>query len=481
MGAAGVRHVILELQDLGFQPIELERYSTSNKIWATKIKRLRLPDVLCAKTGLRVEVRAKSRLEIRMSHAPNNPDRFWDAGLRDDDVVALIVCQDSQGQVGARGRASYFTVAALREAAAAGRVSRMKAASEGSEQDIAWPAIISSRPGRVVDVTDARIFVEWGGDGGPARRYGYALNGKLPYVRPGEKFSAATQFLAGSPGRLADLRAHLSRRYDPIPALSAGDAGERYAAVKAISVRNDAHARARPLLERLLKLGGDPRLMLEIANTASGLGLVAGMEYLRSAIWKHPDAAMQMEAVLIVTELGRSGRHQTFARGTLAAIAADVSQFGNEIRQAAIWGLGHNGLRSFDLLLPFLADQEENVALHAIAAFDADTPASVLRELVASLVTTEPASAYAIMEVLKLIGTAAVVRELVSGLPRSGHRRPWFLAALGKLPAPLIREHVKEASLVQELEPMLLSTTPENWLGQENTVTSLNFLLKQNF
>ena len=31
-----------------------------------------------ARTGLRVEVRAKSDLKIRMSDAPNNPDRRWD-------------------------------------------------------------------------------------------------------------------------------------------------------------------------------------------------------------------------------------------------------------------------------------------------------------------------------------------------------------------------------------------------------------------
>ena len=32
---------------------KLERYSRSNKIWSTKVKRLRLPDLLCVRTGLR--------------------------------------------------------------------------------------------------------------------------------------------------------------------------------------------------------------------------------------------------------------------------------------------------------------------------------------------------------------------------------------------------------------------------------------------
>ena len=65
MGARGVHRVSDELRSFGFEPIELERYCGSNKIWATKVKRLRLPDLLCVKTGLRLEVRAKSDLKIR--------------------------------------------------------------------------------------------------------------------------------------------------------------------------------------------------------------------------------------------------------------------------------------------------------------------------------------------------------------------------------------------------------------------------------
>src|SRR5579871_950687 len=90
MGALAVRQTMRQLTDMGFRPIELERYCASNKIWATKVKRLRLPDLLCVRTGLRIEVRAKTDLKIRMSDAPYNPDRTWDAGNRDEDVAAFI-------------------------------------------------------------------------------------------------------------------------------------------------------------------------------------------------------------------------------------------------------------------------------------------------------------------------------------------------------------------------------------------------------
>ena len=80
MGAVGVRATMAQLRADGFEPIELERYCTSNKIWATKVKRLRLPDVLCVRTGLRVEVRAKSDLEgpdERRAHQPGPPMGRW--------------------------------------------------------------------------------------------------------------------------------------------------------------------------------------------------------------------------------------------------------------------------------------------------------------------------------------------------------------------------------------------------------------------
>ena len=67
MGAVGTKAVIESLNSHGHEIIELERYCTSNKIWSTKIKRLRMPDLLYLKCGKRIEARAKSALEIKMS------------------------------------------------------------------------------------------------------------------------------------------------------------------------------------------------------------------------------------------------------------------------------------------------------------------------------------------------------------------------------------------------------------------------------
>ena len=109
MGAVGVHRTMDRFRDRGFEPIELERYCGSNKIWTTKVKRLRLPDLLCVKTGMRAEVRAKTDLKIRMSDAPANLDRVWDAGLRDDDIVAVITCFDRDDGPEPADDAVYFT------------------------------------------------------------------------------------------------------------------------------------------------------------------------------------------------------------------------------------------------------------------------------------------------------------------------------------------------------------------------------------
>ena len=100
VGAAGTNVTIATLKSMGFKPIELERGSTGFKIWKKiKIKRVRVPDVLCLNTGLRFESRGKTKLEISMSHSLNDPKRSWDAGMRDDDLVSIVVFEQKEDSV----------------------------------------------------------------------------------------------------------------------------------------------------------------------------------------------------------------------------------------------------------------------------------------------------------------------------------------------------------------------------------------------
>ena len=75
-GAVGTAKVFQDLSKQGHLPIELERGSMSFKIWKRiKIKRVRVPDILCVRCGIRVESRAKTTLRITMSHSTSNPTR----------------------------------------------------------------------------------------------------------------------------------------------------------------------------------------------------------------------------------------------------------------------------------------------------------------------------------------------------------------------------------------------------------------------
>ncbi len=450
MGAIGVRQTISQLQALGFRPIVLERYCDSNKIWTTKVKRLRLPDLLCIRTGLRVEVRGKSDLQIRMSDAPNNPDRTWDAGLRDDDVAAFIAILQVGTIQRAADEAALFTIRSLRESVAHSKLGAAKSASEGAERDRTWPAIIPSADGVVREITPEKLKVELNKAGGGLSKQTYTLNGKSIYVRAGDRFKGEVSFLAGMPNAMADLPAVLRRQYDPLPDLQAPTAVDRYAAVKALPRREDLRDRAIPALEELLRREQEERVALEAAGSLAALGSGLGQERM----------------------LGSQ-----FARTELVRVAADDGFEQNEIRQAAVWGLGKAGLKAYDQILPFIDHQDENLAAHAIVSFGSDTPEHVIRALVQALIDGEPRRAAAASEVLRLIGDQTVLRALIEAAEGGNE---WVIATLGRLPAEAVRPAIANTNLSQQVAPLLLLGEGSNWLASEDRVMDIAFLTKQN-
>jgi hypothetical protein len=472
MGALGVRQTISQLRRLGFEPIVLERYCDSNKIWTTKIKRLRLPDLLCIRTGLRVEVRAKSDLQIKMSDAPTNPDRTWDAGLRGDDVAAFIaIVSDDSGQRAA-DEASFFTIRALRASAGQSKLGEPKSASEGAERDRTWPATIPSANGVVQAITADRLTVVMDKQGGGTRIQHYKLNGKRVYVQVGGRFKGAVSFLAGVPASMADLGAFLGERYDPIRDLQAPNAIDRYAAIKAIPYRDDLHRLAVPALEELLRNEPEERVALEAAGSSAAMGSALGQDRIGQVLWGEGRNDFRMESVLILTELA-----SPFAREELIRVAGDEVFEGNEIRQAAVWGLGKAGLKAYDAILPFIDHEDENLAAHAIVAFGTDTPEPVIRALAQDLVDGEARRAAAASEALRLIGNESALRVLIDA---ARTRREWVIATLGRLPTAMVRQAVAGTDLMPQVAPILLLSEGANWLANEDRVMDIAFLSKQN-
>jgi HEAT repeat protein len=475
MGAVGVKQTMEHLSKLGFHPIELERYCGSNKIWATKVKRLRLPDVLCVRTGLRLEIRAKSALTIKMSDAENNPDRRWDVGLRSDDVIAFIAVRDVNGLLIPADKPVFFDTGALRESVDTSRLGPPKSASEGAERDRTWPASVPKKNGRVLAVDRQKISTELIDAEGKTRRQSFPLRGgKHSYVSAGDRFEADVSIIAGTPVRMANLKPFLGRIYDPLGGLESENQLDRYAAAKALPYREELRLRAVLALERLLDTEREKRVLLEAAGSAAKLGSHMGEQKIIDLLDGNDKELpfLPMEAVFILTELKTE-----FAKTQLVRLASDTALQGDERRQAAVWGLGKAGLRAYASIVPLIADQDENVAMHAMTAFGSDIPEAVLELLVNNLLIGEPRRAAAASEALRLSANETSVRLLMDAARTPNE---WALATLGRLPIPLVRPAIVGTDLEAKLAPMLLLSEGAHWLSSEERVLDIAFLVKQN-
>lgn len=163
MGAIGTRFVFDNLRSQGHRPIELERGSMSYKVWKEiKIKRIRVPDIICLKCGKRFESRAKKRMEISMSHSTSDPNRGWDSGLEDRDFVALVRCEksgDSPLEWKTFEPVQYVKVDDMREAYVSDEIymRRPKGAREGFEARLEWPTATASSDGKISSISDNRL------------------------------------------------------------------------------------------------------------------------------------------------------------------------------------------------------------------------------------------------------------------------------------------------------------------------------------
>jgi hypothetical protein len=466
---------IMELH--GLQPIELERYSCSNKIWSTKVKRLRLPDLISANTGVRVEVRAKSKLAIKMSHSPENQTRHWDSSSRKEDLIAFACATFESGQCTIADAVELFAVDELRRCQADARLGPPKSASQGAERDLEWPSIVPSADGIVEDIQNDRLTIRKH-DG---RRFTYRLNGKHPYVSFGDSFNAEMCFLAGLPRNKAEWPNPRTVRFDPRSLLGQDWDVDRYAGVKLLG--HIGRANDRTILLNIAKNDADSRVRLEAACSLARLGFQEGIDELSASIAKPAESYLRMEAVLMLAEL-RGSRLEESATGLISATAASEALAGDEVRQAAIWGLGRIGLAHFGKLIPFLDAEDEDERLHAIVAFGDEVPNADLANLVAVLADGNASDK-------KIAGAAAVLSRqrgsvgivsLLYPLATSPASRisSWARAVLGQLPLEHLASEVNNPDLLSTLKPIALLTPQHNWTRTAEVASELHFLELQN-
>ena len=339
IGAYGTRRVIEHLAQLGLCPIELERGSTSYKLWkAVKIKRIRVPDILCVADGTRVESRAKTTLAISMSHSVADAERGWDYGLKDGDFVALVQCSKSGVEPidwKAADMVQYIKVGDLRSAYDAERVivERPKGAEEGFELRLTWPAAIASAAGQLAEIGQERIKFKRAEDNRTislARtRKGIALD---PVVPEGVSFDAG-RILAGVTPVYLEIPGGNSVGADfYVGELSGASLADRYTAAKALS--HVATEEVPPaLLARLNDNAEHIYVRMEVAAYLARHGVAEGNAFIRTAI-QSEYLEDRLEAVIILSEI--DSEESTLV---LREILADAEQ-DPEIRAGAAWSLG---------------------------------------------------------------------------------------------------------------------------------------------
>lgn len=452
MGAIGSAAVASHLRSqLGHQPIELERYAMANKVWQTKVKRLRLPDLLCVRCGLRIESRAKSKLAVVLSHS-NVAGREWDAGgMRDQDLYAFLRVIDSDNTQHI-SEPSYFSTEALRAAIHKAKRSNPKASSEGSEVTLQWPCWIPNQNGIFIEVnSDDFIVCKW--TNGRIHRYWQWRNWNEPrfvYLQTGAAITAGETIVAGvvqpfSPSQCVD------NTWDLTEALNADDEVDRYAAIKAAGLCGRVD-----LIPTIAEIADDSdedwRMRLEALAVLSGFEpslWVSRVEiFTRSGV---PE--QQMEAVFILSET--SSKESSIA---LAKLASDRS-IPAELRAAAAWGLGQGATPRPDLLIPITHDKDDYVALHAIAAVD-HLPEEIVPTLGGWL--SGPDSRRAAVAA-QLLQRHHQVDALLNACRGSKSARLWALRALGDMSPQLVRDmggNKLTQAAVEFLEPM--------WQGQSD-------------
>ena len=399
MGAVGTRRTFEDLQRQGHEPMELERGSMSFKIWkAIKIKRVRVPDILCLACGRRVESRAKTKLEITMSHSRSVQERGWDFGLDDGDHVALVLCRRT-GSAPLDWQASalvqYIPVKPLRTAFEAGHVRQhgAKGAQEGFEVRISWPAAVASQDGVVESMNERTIRFRRDADG---RRIAFRLRrGDVsldPLVSPGEQVQES-KILASVVPVTDDYPCRggggVERYVELAQSTSLSD---RYAAAKALGRFGEQRA-----TDTLLARVGDDREHVYVrVDAAAGLlrrGHTAGGEFLEGML---TDQYLEnrLEAVMVLGEVG-----QPEAVRLLMRTLQDANQ-DPEIRAGAAWSLGEIGSRD---ALPALVESFRALetvikveAARALAKLGREHLGSVISAFSASRVEERPGVAWAL-------------------------------------------------------------------------------------
>lgn len=405
MGAVGTRAVARHLDSLGHRMVELERGSTDTRLWKeVKRKRVRVPDLVCLRCGVRVECRAKDKPKLSMSHGLSEDTRAWDFGMIDEDWVAFPVCAPNTEDYWHRGRLlgqssywhernyvgwnvdghiNYFPVEAFRRAPHVRTAT--KGATEGSETTITWAATFATKPSTVEQVSGQRLTIR-GSQGG--RRHTRTVDsGQTIHVSTGVRVNP-NQVLASSviPVLPRDLQCPRSLTQDQIERLLLSrERTQRFTGTKLAR-----HLQMSDLADSIQGILLDPEEDVYVRlEAACYLAAVNGLSVrsLFGPFYAGQNEQTQLEAVIATGEAGTPDAVEVlcefldspdYAYFLRSAAAWSLSQIGSEdcerrligafcdfdpaIREEALEGIVNLGASAFPRLLEGLTREDNDIA-----------------------------------------------------------------------------------------------------------------------
>jgi hypothetical protein len=458
MGAFGARRVAEDLNQRGHRIIELERYAMANKIWSTKVKRLRMADLLCISCGRRFEAKAKSKLEVKLSDS-KQIGRGWSAGMRPTDVFAFLrVTLEADSLSPTIGKPLYLTTACMQQVTP--KQGQLKSAADGSERDVYWPITVAKRTGIVTRVHGGRVTVQ--PIDGRASTLGRPDD--QPLVRVGDQIETGA-ILGSTVAPATDLDCSgstwdLHRSFD-------NDAVEIFAATKAIGALHvdDLADLARTIADDEHR---DMRLRIEALGSLARLGDPKAVGQLADLDKSDGETSMQMERVLILSEL--IGSHA--AAQSLLQIA-QCAAYSDEIRAAAVWGLGSTWHDQFYDCWQSAFDRSEKVRRHAQAGIGMPT-ATDIPYLIAALGETERAPLAS-----AILARSKSVSALIAVLS-DDRSRDWALQSLGQISPASLDDEVSRLSFTdQAVLGALRRRNFQDTHNEPTNLTEIQFLAAQ--
>ena len=367
IGAIGTKKVFEDLTSQGHHPIELERGSMSYKIWKKiKIKRIRVPDILLVNSGVRIESRAKTKLEITMSHSYSDQDRGWDYGLKDNDYVAIVVCEKSGEEPidwSAKNVVQYISISDLKETYGKGEIIEEvpKGAQEGFEKRITWCTAIAKHDGQITEIANDKIKYKRASDN---RTISLSLTKRsktmLPRVSVGENISA-NQIIASVVPITKIIPQYKVESTYYLTNLNSNSLSERYASAKALAFF-DENIVKQSLLRKLEDDSEHIYVKLEAAASLARFNIDEGFEFISSSL-KSDYNQNVLEAVIILGEI------RTEKSCELLISVLNNSELDSEIRAGAAWSLGEiNSNSSIDALSCCFNSINENIKIEAARA-----------------------------------------------------------------------------------------------------------------